>query len=640
MSRARENISLTQIDYDIAGNSFRAYYDKSHNLVFVLDETITGDKPNVLLVIDSFDGRKWDDVLANDYHVDLETVRPKRDNKYQKLDIEYGGLDVYANLISADESGGDVDDALGGLTSFRAMAVRRSATERLNAAEETISKSHDTIERTNESINELRSKMKDLRNKLVKQRGSIGREPTKASAAKILKIEAQIDATNEKLARAKKRLTSAQHRLSNAEDDAEIARAILARDVPVAKTSKKASRVPAVQKPQSIAVTRDVPEDEDMDEDEVKDDVKPLFDKDPENLDDTIAFKPIDFGTPELPKPTEKQITSSVPDDEIAPAPLSFTPPVSQPGDQDDFDDAVAEEAPTPMLDSLSPVSTETSAPKVPLAPIPEPVEETAEPVPVDETTPAAPEVPVVASRPLPPVVENNMPVAEKPQKTTLLYYVMLVLLIILSIGTLWIYQKKTADNVPDLAKTTAQTVVDTEMLTPQPADTMVVTETPTPFIASTNVVKATTEPETKKVVVDVETEAADVPVAVEEVSVAVEPVVVATPTPDVAQEPMDEPVIEESPFIELEPVAKYEPEPANVPSAAEVMASKPGYNVSQNEKMFVAADNYETETGIPVCEGGVAPNSLGCCPGEEYTYTEDGFMCCNSVECFPPVEN
>ena len=128
MPRARENKSLSVVEYDIAGNAIRAYYDQSNKLIFVLDETIDADKPNVLLVIDSFDGRKWDDVLANDYNVDLETVRPKRDNKYQKLDIEYGGLDVYSELIDADESGEDLSDAIANLTRFRTMSVRRAAT--------------------------------------------------------------------------------------------------------------------------------------------------------------------------------------------------------------------------------------------------------------------------------------------------------------------------------------------------------------------------------------------------------------------------------------------------------------------------------------------------------------------------------
>jgi len=621
MPRTRENISLTQKNYDIAGNTIRAYYDATDKLVFVLDETINADKPNVLLVIDSFDGRKWDDVLANDYHVDLETVRPKRDNKYQKLDIEYGGLDVYANLIAAYDADDDVSDALVDVANFRAMAVRRSATERLSAAEETINKSRETIERTNETISELRAKVKDLRGRLTKQRGDIGREPTKASAAKILKTEAQLDATNEKLARAKKRITSAQRRLAAAEDDAEIARAILARDVPQQKkTGKKTSSVPAVQKPQPI-VSKQEQKAEEMNDDE---EIKPLFDKDPENLDDSIAFKPIDFGTPELPQPSEKQITSSVPDDEEnVPAPLSFTPPPHEEKIPDFVDDTKPDDAPGPMLDSLTPIDDyDNAAPvsQIEPAPVPEPIPEPLAPV--------APIASTMATRPVSPITGGMASVDAKPQRSTLLYYVMLIFLIVLSIVTLWLYQKTTADNVPDLAKSAPEMVAPDVMQ--KPATEQVVPETPTPFVAATNVATVS------------EPAPVDVPVA-EPVTVSVEPEPVVEVVSETVAETVDlaepEPIATESPFVEPEPVVKYESEPVYIPSEAEVMATKPGYNVSQNEKMFIASDNYETETGIPICEGGVAPDSLGCCPGETYTYTEDGFMCCNSVECFPPAE-
>ncbi len=625
MPRARESFSLIPTDYEIAGNTIRAYRDVSHKLVFVLDETINADKPNVLLVIDSFDGRKWDDVLANDYHVDLETVRPKRDNKYQKLDIEYGGLDVYADLIGAYDADDDLEDALENLAQFRAMSVRRSATERLSAAEETINKSQETIERTNETINELRAKIKELRNRLTKQRGDIGREPTKASAAKILKTEAQIDATNEKLNRAKKRVVSAQRRLASAEDDAEIARAILARDVPNRPTKRKPS-MPVVQKPQPVAV-RDEPDvkETEYEEDEEDEEVKPLFDKDPENLDDSIAFKPIDFASTELPKPNEKLITSDVDDDEeLAPAPLSFTPPV-----RDDVDVATEKqqtEPVAPVLDSLTPVTEPDEEPIVSQL---QPVTETPklEPEPVETPMPIAP---ISAARPLSPVTNNIAPVNQKTQKSTLMYYIMLVLLIILSIGTLWIYQKTTAENVPDLVMPAPEMAVTPDLVAQQPVvaePVVMVTETPTPFVASVNVV-AVEEPAV------VEPEPV---VVIEQAPVVIEP------EPIVEPEPEPEPIIEgsdESPFITPEPVVAYEPEVARIPTEAEVMASKPGYNVSQNEQMFVAAEDYDTEEIESVCEGGAAPDSLGCCPGESYTYTEDGFMCCNSVECFPPAGN
>ena len=85
MSSKRENITstITSRQYQIGENRLVAYFDNTGRLVFVLDETTSDTKPNALLVIDSDDGRKWDDILVNDWNVDLETVRPKKDNKYQ-----------------------------------------------------------------------------------------------------------------------------------------------------------------------------------------------------------------------------------------------------------------------------------------------------------------------------------------------------------------------------------------------------------------------------------------------------------------------------------------------------------------------------------------------------------------------------
>ena len=612
MPRARENISLTPTDYDIAGNKIRAYYDGSNNLVFVLDETTDGDKPNVLLVIDSFDERKWDDVLANDYHVDLETVRPKRDNKYQKLDIEYGGLDVYAALIAAADAGDDLSDALDGLKRFRMMAVQRSARERLAASEETIEKSQETIERTKESISDLNAKIKELRSRISEYRKNIGREPTKTSAAKILKTEAQLDATNEKLSRAKKRLNSAQRRLTAAEDDAEIARAILSRDISHVPAVKK-SNMPAVKKKQPVAT---VPQSKD-------EDVKPLFDKDPEILDDEIAFKPIDFGVSETtaPAPAADEFLPVVEKEEFAPAPLSFVPPVRKDSEFDDSD-ASGDQPSTPMLESLAPVAE------------PEPKEIESEVEIEQDTEPGVADVPIMPvkqPRPLSPVADNVTPADDRPQKSTLLYYIMLLVLIVLSIGTLWLYQKSTNENIPDLAKPVVETVAAPDVSAPAIATP----EMPSPFVATANIVKEFVEEKPMPVPAPEPVVVESVPVVESVVAVDIEPEpIVSEPDVDVVESFLDG----ESPFITPEPVA-YDAKPTKIPSASEVIASKPDYNVSQNEKMFVAAPDYESDVETVGCEGGAKPDSLGCCPGENYTYTDDGFMCCNSMECFPPME-
>ena len=98
MPRERKDFDeLVATDYQIDGNVFRAWTDNSGRLVFVVDETIDEYKPYVLLVMGLYGERKWDDVLFNDFHVNLENIRPKKENKYQKLDIEYDGLGYYSD---------------------------------------------------------------------------------------------------------------------------------------------------------------------------------------------------------------------------------------------------------------------------------------------------------------------------------------------------------------------------------------------------------------------------------------------------------------------------------------------------------------------------------------------------------------
>jgi hypothetical protein len=755
MPRERENFSkkIKTVDYKINGNRIRAYYDSGRELIFVLDETINADKPNVLLVIDSFDDRKWDDILSNDYGIDLETVRPKKDNKYQKLDIEYSGLDVYSELIDAYESDGDVDDALENLERFRIMAVRRAAQERLDAAEETATKARETIERTNDAISELRARIKELRAKLSSQKRNIGREPTKTSAAKILKTEAQIDAANEKLARAKKRLASAQRRLATAEDDAEIARAILARhaDAKPVRHTKSATvarrRAPIVT--EEVQDENQEDEDEDFEEyaddapdeevvetdtyeekhdtsdtdeidnysedysetdeyetkaDEVADEeVKPLFNEDPQVLDDNIAFKPIEFGALDTSSLESGGASGA------APAPLSFAPPV----DENANTNNTAEPDTTPMLNSLTSVeqsttttTEETTQPETqpvsftvettPTLSDPEPAVNV-QPTPIVEVAPVAPVEPVAPVRPVSPMAGNTYTQTEVryTKKPTFVYYLMLILLIGLSIFTLWLYQKKNGAVVPDLSAPTSASETTTIV-----SQEITETNVPSPSVATVSeeprVVAQPVEPEP---VAEPEPE----PVAEPEPEPVVEP---EPETPAVAVE--SEPVsVAVEPPVKLRTVATFVPEKAPIPTEEEVLARKPGYNVSQQEKMFVSASdvvvepepvpviNVETTTvdnvsesgnlnsvysvntdvaysmdtdvqptpvmtlgpapemvasevhevvtttssDIGTCADGAPADANGCCPGEEFVSTPDGYMCCVDDDCFPPIQ-
>ena len=632
MSSKRENITstITSRQYQIGENRLVAYFDNTGRLVFVLDETTSDIKPNALLVIDSDDGRKWDDILVNDWNIDLETVRPKKDNKYQKLDIEYTGLDIYAELLRAYDNDENLSDALRRLGAFRNAAVRRSATERLDGATATADMARDTIERTNTTISELQSRVRELRAKLSQQRKSIGREPTKQSASKILRTEAQIDATTEKLNRAKRRLTNAQRRLVVADDDARAARDILVR-VPNDDVASVGHAITTPQ-PTNLTITTEQqiePKAEQMADEEVK----PLFDKDPEILDEEIAFKPIEFGssaptpvpdtTPKFDAPTFAE------EDATSVAPLSFVPPVSP--HMHDADNAlqqmplrddtprVSEPAHAPMLDSLQPAAMDVAQPVVNPAVMPQQAPVAAAPVP--PAYPAAtpnvrPVSPITGVAPV--AVDEN---GGRSQKPNLMYYIMLLLLIVMSIFTLWLYQQRSGDSVPDL---TASVPVATTDTTKIESDTTATS----PFISESEIVTA-------------QQVAVKEPVAEQ-----------VTPAPVVSQ-PEPEPVVVPSvPTI----IPTTEPERV-IASEEEVIASKPAYSVSQQEKMFVASPNYDTETIIkyddvyddadadtadtPVCEDGKSPDAYGCCTGEVYSDMGDGTSACCVIggdECFPPL--
>lgn len=706
---------LEYADYDISGNVFRAYYDADNKLVFVLDFTESQVKPNVLLVINPVGDRKWDDILMNDYGIDLETVRPKKDNKYQKLDIEYSGLAEYDDLIQAKIADEDLTVPLQNLEKFHDVAAQRAAYERLGAAELQAERARDTIEKTNATILDLNARLKGLRTKLAEQRREIGREPTKQSAAKILRTETQIDAANAKLSRAKKRLQKAKHRLESAEDDIDVANNIL-----TVLEDKKATDVEfvATEKKEDYSQPKAR---------EMAEEVKPLFDTDPKILDDEIAFKPVEFGAPvvaepdlpavvddePLPMPMPEVVTEpvvfapvvDVPD--VVPevdslveqksevAPVTFTPPViaeevnyeEEPLAQPVLNTIRSVSEPVPQIDSelmpgieMPQVSemqwdTQVEAP----APKPEPISSSAqqmisdvEPAPID-----------TGMRPVSPIAGHDSYVAPvavgtERQKPSMLYYFLLIVLIALSIFTLWFYQKSANKAMPELGAETVQEVVATEEVAP------------TAVVETVQEIQPVVEPE--PVVVDVQPEPVPV-VEPEPVQIAAvvepQPVPVSKVIDDAIAEPKVNTIHSMSPFLDVEEEAK-----PVVPSEEEVLARKPVYGVSQNEKMFVADEDYVTDTmddevdvydeemfvdeyedasdaqiirpepqivndylpkaehqlatqevfeeteTVEGCADGNMPDMDGCCSGEELRDVAGEYMCCaiGTDDCFPPI--
>lgn len=695
MQTERENTiqpSLKSADFNIAGNVFRAYFDDDNKIVAVLDFTINDIKPYVMLAINPDGDRKWDDILVNDYGIDLETIRPKKDNKYQKLDIEYSGLAQYSNLIQADTIGNNIDDALDELNQFRRDAAIRSAQDRQDDADATAERARETINKTNETISELNARLKALKSRLTEQRRNIGREPTKQTAAKILRTESLIDATNDKIVRAKKRLANAQKRMASAEEDAEIAREILDK---LNQNENKNNLVvrpepimPAIPENGDVVIINDAPvpmmpghestdivefnelTTEPKAEKMADDDVKPLFNEDPNILDDEIAFKPIDFSVPVMsdnnPGADVDMQRPTPPMREEIP---TFIPPVSEPPVVND----------TPILDSVAPIGTQNSSaddmfpgftpihedmPPAPqntynnyeqpsVAPIsPTPINPTPmpeiSPVPADSAMrPTSPVVAPVAPNVRPgtpggneiPVMPVNQSQITQKQKPAALYYVMLIALIALSIFTLWLYQKSANDGLPEI-NTPRQVVEEVieqpaPVVEPEPAPEPVAE--PTPIVEPEPIVEPVAEPEPE-------------PEPEPESVFDMEPV----NDTDVIPEPSVAPVAD-SPFLSDQAVERAPTK--SVLDVAEEFIDKPVYNVSQQENMFVAAPDYETdaptyyeeesvveEEQALACEDGVPPDADGCCPGESAAMTEFGELACcpdndPNADCFPPLK-
>lgn len=594
MTGERKNIyqdanygNLNMRTFDIDGNEISAFYDAENNLVFVRDNTINAQKPNVLLVINPDGDKKWDEILSNEYSVDLETIRPKVDNKYQKLDIEYSGLSVYENLINAYNSGDDLEEHLNQLAILRDSAVRHSAMARLNAANETIAKTNTTIVKTKETIVHLESRIKTLRSNLSAEKKSIGKVNTKQSASKILKLESQIEATNEKLKRAKKRLDSAQKRLDAATADAELASTLLNQpSVEIKQKTKKNEPVMVAPKypVQTIEEDEELDDEEDDGEDEVaeeeftENDVKPLFSEDPQILNDNIAFKPIEFNAPtfsdELVEKEEAPLPVVEPEKteahlEVRPVLESFAPvqepvfvPKSAPIIEEEKTEVVEER---PVLETMKPIEEDVEMD-----------------VQVDETPTTEQEfvAPVVEQRPVAPVVptgNNTVAVSTKSSKPGFVYYILLLVLIVLSIFTLWLYQKNmTTDTGPVLAAKSPEITV-LKPATKKVADT--------PKVAEEEPVFLTDAPLTEKADKEIESDTDIEPVSDSETvddtqvySESVEPVVVDAVPGRLNTSGLD--VVSED---ELSTV-----------SEEDVLATKPVYEPgAKYDNMFVSEGDY-----------------------------------------------
>jgi hypothetical protein len=676
MAKERENFSKTKIEaaqnggvpvfsfgaddmgklnpeyFDIAGNKFSAFYDAAHKLIFVLDETHTGHTPNALLVIADRNGRKWDDILTADYGMDLEDIRPKKNNKYQKLDIDYDGLPIYGQLVADYKTGVDIETALGALDEFRAQVGHRLAEQRLTAALREIETATATIEKTNESIAKLRAQIKTLKAKLAKAHSEVGKKPTKESAAKILKIQSQTDNADEKLKRAKLRLRRAEKRKEDAENDAAAAQSVLDTDVLYSDASatndvlgtdaggvtfseNQLSQMgfgkthPTNIKENHTNTTKEIkPKEQEMAEEP-----QPLFEKDPEIIDEKIAFQPVEFEVPSFVPPAFTEIADektsfverSAPAEQPAPIPTAPEMPAILPTPEPVAEPIVVQPVTNAITPAFAPITADTDS-NAPVAAMPT----------------AAMERPYSPATGQATAINHHAGTTKKP---VVIYYLMLIILIGLSVLTLWLYQTK-------LDKSATPDLTATEVAEPMPEP---ITDD-TAFII--------TEP--------IEPMIEPVPEPVDYISAEIiEPEIV--PEPEYAPDYyVEQPVQESEPALDYaeptpipEPVAEPEPVPTQdiAPMAEEVViapvapdesmllpvqvaatSDKPEYPVHGPDNQANAATQAAgaESAAATLCTSGTAPDENGCCAGEVSRWIEsyNGYGCCSAAdgECYPPL--
>ena len=255
--------------FDIDGLKIQAFYDSSHKLLFILDLTQDNILPNTMLVIDPREDRKWDDILENDFNIKPETVRPRKNHKYKKLDINYEGLNVYNEAI--------INKNASELKKWRISISDKQKDFRIKEAKRNEDLALETVSKTKETILKLDEFITSQKTKLKAAKKQIGKETPKDSAAKILRFEARIEKAEAKRNRAKIRLRRAKKRIESAE-----------------KTMNN--------------YNYNYKRENDM----KADDVKPLFTKEPNITETENAFKPITF-EPEKPRSVQPTQSPSQP---------------------------------------------------------------------------------------------------------------------------------------------------------------------------------------------------------------------------------------------------------------------------------------------------------------------------------------
>ncbi|MBN2676367.1 MAG: hypothetical protein JXR30_03910 [Alphaproteobacteria bacterium] len=196
--------------------NFTAYFDQSEkNLLFVLDRSNDSISPNTRLILSrEDDSRSWDDILSQDYKVDLEKIRPKEGHLYQPLDIEYENLFLYKSFLENSEN----DLAAKRLKLNREKQALDHTIKRLDEETDTLHKSQQTVMSSRKSVEDYTNRLNRLKQRKKAMEKKKKENPKSISPEKEARLENSLDRNNEAVKSRVKRLHHAEKRVEKAKE--------------------------------------------------------------------------------------------------------------------------------------------------------------------------------------------------------------------------------------------------------------------------------------------------------------------------------------------------------------------------------------------------------------------------------------
>lgn len=231
ISKKENNVGLDENIYKDQDYDFSVYYDNNGNPAFAIERTLDDIAPNHKIIVDAEKGEqnlqnpevKWEEILEKRYSIDINEIWPKIENKFQKIDPEYEGLNLYAELIRNPDSN-EIKEAFEINREKQSLdnALEREQEEllELNRASNTIETSNKTLKRTQKSFSNLKARLKGYKEDEKNDPESVDQE----------KKQRTIDSFNkykEKLKRTKRRIRRAERREVKAREELALTRAII-----------------------------------------------------------------------------------------------------------------------------------------------------------------------------------------------------------------------------------------------------------------------------------------------------------------------------------------------------------------------------------------------------------------------------